>query len=161
MSLSAEARKRLADIIERQPTKNKELQEAWDMESGSEVHQYLEAELRDYYYRDDNSLIRATAEAEAIIEGTHDEDGLAIELSGIEEEVFAVVPGPDERSVSVVAVLHAVRDEFDEDPDVGEIRRALQVLTRKGALEKVMRTVPTYRLARPRSEIVLLSTGTA
>ena len=161
MTLSAEARKRLADIVELQPTKNKELQEAWGMESGSEVHQYLEAELRDYYYRDDDSLIRATGEAEAILEGDPDDDTLAVELTGIESEVFAVVPSPDEPSKSVVAILHAIREHEGVDPDIDDVRRALQTLARKGVLEKVMRTVPTYRLARPRSEITLLSTEAA
>ena len=157
MALSAEARSRLADIVDREPTKNKELQEAWDMDSGSEVHQYLESELRDYYYRDENSLIRVTDEGKALVEGAGRDGGVAVELSGIEEAVFAVVPGPDERSKSVVAILHEIRETREEDPEVEAVRKALQTLARKGVLEKVMRTVPTYRLALPRSEVELLT----
>ena len=161
MALSSEARSRLGDILEREPTKNKELQAAWGMDSGSEVHQYLESELRDYYYRDDDSLIRVTDEAKALLEGAGEGAAVAVELSGIEREVFAVVPGPDEDSESVVSILHRVREEFDEDPEVGDVRTALQTLARKGVLEKVSRTVPTYRLAVPRSEVELLSAESA
>ncbi len=160
MALSEEARSRLADIADREPTKNKELQEAWGMESGSEVHQYLESELRDYYYRDDDSLIRVTDEARAIVEGAGGESGVAVELSGIEREVFEVVPGPEDRSESVVSILHRVREEYDVDPSVEEVRKALQTLARKDVLEKVVRTVPTYRLALPRSEVELLTADT-
>jgi hypothetical protein len=161
MALSEQARSRLADIADREPTKNKELQEAWGMESGSEVHQYLEAELRDYYYRDENSLICVTEEGKALIGGAGGESGVAVELSGIEREVFAVVPGPGERSESVVSILHRVEDEFDAEPTVEAVRKALQTLARKGVLEKVMRSVPTYRLALPRSEVELLSADPA
>ena len=73
MTLSEEARERLADIVELQPTKNGELQERWDMDSGSEVHQYLESELKEYYYRNDNSLICATPEATTLIDGEDSE----------------------------------------------------------------------------------------
>jgi hypothetical protein len=45
MTLTEEARSRLADIVELQPTKNKVLQDRWELSSGSEVHQYLETEL--------------------------------------------------------------------------------------------------------------------
>ena len=155
MALSPQDRERLADIVERQPTKNRELQEAWGLESGSEVHQYLESSLREYYYRDENSLIRATAEAEALLDGETDPDSLTIQVSGVERDVFAVVPGPEERSESVVSILHRVRSERNEDPSVDEVRRALGTLERKGAVSRVMRTVPTYRLAVPRSDIVV------
>lgn len=161
MALSEEARSRLADIVDLEPTKNKELQEAWGMESGSEVHRYLEAELRDYYYRDDDSLICVTDEGKAIVAGAGGTTGVAVELKGIEREVFEVVPAPEERSESVVAILHRIREVSDSNPDVEEVRKALQTLSRKGVLEKVVRTVPTYRLAVPRSEVELLSSGTA
>ena len=63
MSLTDEEVDRLGDIVELQPTKNKELQDRWGLDSGSEVHQYLEGHLKEYYFRDDDSLIRSTAEA--------------------------------------------------------------------------------------------------
>ena len=161
MTLSDEATERLADIVRLQPTKNKELQERWDLESGSEVHQYLESELKDYYYRDDNSLIRATAEAAELVgvdpgvESDGDEESVpsVIRVPTLEARVFQVVAAPDERSESVVSVLNKVREEFDIDPDVDDVRRALQSLRRKGVVEVIYRTVPTFRLAVERDEV--------
>ncbi|MFB6093461.1 MAG: DUF5797 family protein [Halanaeroarchaeum sp.] len=155
MSLSEEARDRLADIVSLQPTKNGELQDRWGMESGSEVHRYLEDELREYYYRDEDSLIRATAEAVALIEGEDSAGAISVHVSDLEREIVAVLPGPEDRAQSVVSVLHALEDETGEDHDVGEVRRALQTLARKGVAEKVMRAVPTFRLASERSDLAL------
>lgn len=160
MSLSDEARERLADLVELQPTKNSELQERWELESGSEVHQYLENELKEYYYRDDNSLIRATAEANELVDvepGIEAEEGTdvpsVIRVPELEWQVFEVVPDADERSESVVSVLHAVREAFDVDPTAEDVRKALQSLKRKGVIEVVYRTVPTFKLAAPRDDI--------
>ncbi|WP_336022395.1 DUF5797 family protein [Halobellus salinisoli] len=161
-ALSEQAKERLADVVRLQPTKNKELQEQWGLDSGSEVHQFLEGELKDYYYRDDNSLIRATAEAAELVdvepgvEGGDDEDGgvpSVIRVPQLEAQVFEVVAGPDERSESVVSVLNKVREAFDVDPPVEDVRQALQSLRRKGAVEVIYRTVPTFRLTAPREEI--------
>jgi hypothetical protein len=161
-ALSEEATERLADVVRLQPTKNKELQEQWGMESGSEVHQYLESELGDYYYRDDNSLIRATPEAADLVDvdpgvegGGPDGNGVpsVIRVPELEAQVFRVVAGPEERSESVVSVLHKVRDAFDADPPVDDVREALQGLRRKGVVDVVYRTVPTFRLAAAREDI--------
>jgi len=152
MTLSDEARERLADVVRLQPTKNKELQERWGLDSGSEVHGYLERELKDYYYRDENSLIRATAEATDLVDvepGVVDdgEDGVpdVIRVPRLESQVFEVLAGSDERSESVVSVLHRLRETADVDPEVDEVRRALQSLRRKGVVEVIYRTVPTFR----------------
>jgi hypothetical protein len=157
MTLSEEDRERLADIVELQPTKNGVLQDRWGMENGSDVHQYLEDELRDYYYRDENSLIRATAEAAAIVgEGPEDGEAPAVHMSDDERRVFAVIAGPDERAESVVSVLHAIRDEFENvDLDASDVRRALQTLKRKGIVEVEHRTVPTYKLAVERDSVTI------
>ena len=161
-ALSEEAADRLADVVRLQPTKNRELQDQWGLESGSEVHQYLESELGEYYYRDDSSLIRATPEAAELVdvdpgvEGDGDDDGsvpTVIRVPELEARVFRVVAGPDERSESVVSVLHKVRDTFDADPPVDDVREALQSLRRKGVVEVVYRTVPTFRLAAAREDI--------
>ncbi|MFB6196308.1 MAG: DUF5797 family protein [Haloplanus sp.] len=158
MTLSAEERDRLADIVRLQPTKNKELQERWGLDSGSDVHDYLETHLSDYYYRNENSYICATPEAadltgvEPGIEG--DEDGpTVIRVPELEARVFDVVAGPDERSESVVSVLQKVREAFDADPDVDAVREALQSLRQKGVVEVVYRTVPTFKLAVERDEV--------
>jgi hypothetical protein len=158
MTLSAAERERLADIVRLQPTKNKELQERWGMESGSEVHGYLEEHLSDYYYRNENSYICATPEAAELtgvdpgVEG--DENGVeVIRVPELEAQVFEVVAAPDERSESVVSVLQKVRDAFDADPEVDAVREALQSLRRKGVVEVVYRTVPTFKRSVERGEV--------
>ena len=162
MSLTDEELARLADVVRLQPTKNAALQEAWDMESGSEVHGYLESHLKDHYYRDDDSLIRATPEAADLVDvepgieaDANDPNGTpsVIRVPELEARVFDVVAGPDERSESVVSVLRKVREEFDLEPDVEDVRRALRSLERKNVVETVYRTVPTFRLAVERAEI--------
>ncbi|MCL9817420.1 DUF5797 family protein [Natronocalculus amylovorans] len=162
MSLTDEELDRLADVVELQPTKNRELQDKWGLESGSEVHQYLEGHLKDYYYRDDNSLIRATSEANELVDvepgvvaDDDDGDGTldAIRVKPLEAKVFAVVAGPDEKSQSVVSVLQSLRSAYDIDPAVDDVRKALQSLKRKGAVEVVYRTVPTFKLAVERDSI--------
>jgi chromosome condensin MukBEF MukE localization factor len=158
MTLSDEARERLADLVELQPTKNSELQERWGLESGSEVHQYLENELKDYYYRDDNSLIRANKEGAELVDvepGVVDDEGVpeAIRVPELQRQVFSVVVGPDDDSESVVSVLQKLRAEFDVDPAAEDVRSALQSLRRKGVVEVVYRTVPTFRLTVERDSV--------
>jgi hypothetical protein len=159
MTLSEEARDRLADLVELQPTKNSELQERWGLESGSEVHQYLEGELKDYYYRDDNSLIRATDEAADLvdvdpgIEPGEDDVPSLIRVPRLQKQVFDVVAGPDDEAESVVSVLHKLRDRFDVDPEADDVRSALQALRRKDVVEVVYTTVPTFRLAVDRDSV--------
>ncbi|MFB6138452.1 MAG: DUF5797 family protein [Halobacteriaceae archaeon] len=151
--LSEEALERLADLVDLQPTKNAELQERWGMESGSEVHSYLEETLGDYYYRDDDSLVRATADAVALV-GGEPADLPPVTVSPLEARVADALPGPDARAQSVVATLHAVRED-GESLSADDVRRALRSLARKGVAEVVYRTVPTFRLARPREGLDL------
>ena len=166
MALTDVERERLADIVELQPTKNATLREKWGLESGSEVHGYLEDHLGEYYFRDENSLIRATDEAVDLVdvkpgvEGGEDGE-LVLRVPALEREVIAQLPEPDERSVSVVATLQAIRESTGEDPGVEAVREALQTLRRKGAVEVVYRVVPTYRLARPRADIRVEAAATA
>ncbi|KOX92869.1 DUF5797 family protein [Haloarcula rubripromontorii] len=152
MTLSEEARERLADIVELQPTKNGELQERWGMDSGSEVHQYLESELKEYYYRNDNSLICATPEATTLIDGEDSERIQTVTVTPLQQAIVDVIAGPDEESQSVVSVLHALRDA-GEDRDTDDVRSALRSLADKGIVETVEKTVPTFRLAVPRDEL--------
>jgi hypothetical protein len=160
MTLSDEARERLADVVELQPTKNSELQDRWGLESGSEVHQYLENELGDYYFRDDNSLIRATSEAadlvdvEPGIESDPDEGTPSrIRVPELQSQIVAVLAGPEEESESVVSVLHKLRDAYDVDPEADDVRSGLQSLRRKGVVEIEYRTVPTFRLTVERDDL--------
>lgn len=156
MTLSEDVLKRLADVVALQPTKNAELQEQWGLESGSEVHEVLESELGEYYYRDEDSLIRATPEAaelverEGLIEGSDDEHVLTV--PELQAAVLDVIAGPDEDSQSVVTVLQRLR-ETGRDPVVEDVRSALGNLTDKGILERVRTTVPTFRLAVEREEL--------
>ncbi|CCC40488.1 uncharacterized protein Hqrw_2655 [Haloquadratum walsbyi C23] len=161
MVLSKQAKKRLADVVQLQPTKNKELQERWGIDSGSEIHQYLESELGEYYYRDDNSLIRATEDAAELVdvapgvEGSEDNDGIPsiIRVPELHVRVFTVLAGPEDRSQSVVSVLNDVREEFDVDPSVEDVRAALQSLRQKDVVTVVYRTVPTFQLATSRDMV--------
>jgi len=158
MGLTEEERERLGDVVRLQPTKNKELQQRWDLDSGSAVHRYLENHLKDYYYRDENSYICATAEAADLLgieTSTEEEDGTptVLRVPELEARAFAVVAGPDERSESVVSVLNKIRASFDADPEAGDVRRALQSLRRKGVVEVVYRTVPTFKLCVERDSV--------
>jgi hypothetical protein len=157
MTLSEEASERLADIVALQPTKNRELQERWGMDSGSAVHQYLEAELKEYYYRNEDSLICATPEATTLVEGEDPDRVQTVTVTPLQQVVVDVIAGPDEESQSVVSVLHAVRDA-GEDPEVDAVRSALRNLVDKGLVETVQKTVPTFRLAVDRDALDVQTT---
>jgi hypothetical protein len=152
MTLSAEARGRLEDLVELQPTKNSALEERWGLESGSEVHAYLESELSEYYYRDEDSLIRATPEATAIVEGEEAAAEQSVTISPLQDDLLADLPGPEEEPRSVVATLHAAEDAGVET-DVDAVRSALHGLADMGVVERVQRTVPTFRLAVARANL--------
>jgi hypothetical protein len=150
MTLSEEAESRLADIVALQPTKNGELQQRWGMDSGSEVHQYLENELKAYYYRDEDSLIRATPEAAALV-GMDDSEEI-VRVPELQARIIDVLAGPDEDPQSVVSVLHDLRDVgVDSDPDA--VRSGLRSLKDKGIVSLIRKTVPTFRLAVERDAI--------
>ncbi|QLD88563.1 hypothetical protein HWV07_05755 [Natronomonas salina] len=152
MTLSEEAESRLADLVALQPTKNGELQDRWDMESGSEVHQYLESELKDYYYRDENSLICATPEAAEIVGIDVDEEVLRV--PELQARIVDVLAGPEEEPQSVVSVLHDLEDAgFDSETDA--VRSALRSLEDRGVVEIVQKTVPTFRLAVERDTLTV------
>jgi hypothetical protein len=152
MTLSEQARERLADVVDLQPTKNSTLQERWGLDGGSEVHAYLESELGEYYYRNGDSLICATPEAEALIGGEAVEGERLIDATPLQAAILDVLGGPDGEPRSVVATLQDLRDA-GRDPTVDEVRSALRILVDKGTVERVRRTVPTFRLALDRESI--------
>jgi len=152
MTLSEEATERLADIVANQPTKNGELQELWDMDSGSEVHQYLESALKEYYYRNENSLICATPEATTLIDGEDSDRVQTMTVSPLQWTIVEVLAGPDKEPQSVVATLQAVR-AAGGDPEVDDVRSALRGLADMGVVEIVQKTVPTFRLAVVRDDL--------
>jgi len=155
MTLSTEETDRLEDILELQPTKNGELQERWGMDSGSEVHGYLESSLGEYYYRDENSLIRVSPEGiEALGEDPAEyQADRTIQISALEDGILSVLAGPDERSESVVSVLHSLEAETEREPDVAAVRQALQRLKRGDLVTVEYRSVPTFRCAMAREEM--------
>jgi len=156
MTLSEQAEKRLADLVALQPTKNAELQDRWGMDSGSEVHSYLESELGDYYYRNEDSLICATPAAEALINGDSVDSGVrTVAGATLQQQVIDVLAGPDGEPQSVVATLHAIQETTDTDPSVDDVRSALHTLADKGLVERVRKSVPTFRLAIERDRIEL------
>ena len=152
MTLSEEAESRLADLVALQPTKNGELQDRWDMESGSEVHQYLESELKDYYYRNEDSLICATPEAAELVGIDVDEEVLRV--PPLQARIVDVLAAPDEDPQSVVSVLHDLR-EAGVDAETDEVRSALRSLQDRGVVEIVQKTVPTFRLAVERDTLTV------
>jgi hypothetical protein len=156
MTLSEEARSRLADLVALQPTKNAELQERWEMDSGSEVHQYLESELKEYYYRDEDSLIRATPAAAEELDIETDDD--VVRVPELQARILAVLAGPDAEPQSVVSVLHNVQETgLDADPDA--VRSGLRSLEDRGLVAVVQRTVPTFRLAVERETFTVEPLG--
>ncbi len=72
MTLSEEARERLADIVDSSRRKTASYRSAGTSTAGARSTD-LEAELKEYYYRNDNSLIRATPEATTLIDGEDSE----------------------------------------------------------------------------------------
>lgn len=149
MTLSEEATDRLRDLVSLQPTKNSELQDRWGLESGSEVHRYLEDELKEYYYRDEDSLIRATPEAATLV-GVETDD--VVGVTPIQARIIDVLSVPDEDPQSVVSVLHDLRDAGD-DPTVDEVRSGLRSLEDKGIVTVIQKTVPTFQLALDREDV--------
>lgn len=149
MSLSEEARDRLEELVELAPTKNSELQDRWDLESGSEVHRYLEAELRDYYFRDEDSLIRPTVEGARAVGAGLDPvfAGRTIELTPVQADAYEALPGPDEAGASVVSVLHALEDAGHTDLDGDAVRSTLRELERTGLVATEKRAVTTFKQA--------------
>jgi hypothetical protein len=59
---------RVADLVEMQPTTNAELADEWGYEDGSVVCGCLSQVLDQYYYRDSDGLIRASDEAEDLVD---------------------------------------------------------------------------------------------
>lgn len=120
------------------------------MDSGSDVHQYLESELKDYYFRDENSLIRATGEARELlgIEGSGD----VVRVPELQVRITEVLAGPDEDPESVVSVLHSL-EAAGVETDVDAVRSGLRSLEDKGIVESVHLTVPTFRLTTEREAL--------
>jgi hypothetical protein len=152
MTLSEEAQERLADLVELQPTKNAELERRWGLDGGSEVHRYLEEELKEYYYRNEDSLICATPEGEALVTGEEVEGPRRVDTTDLGAAILDVLPAPEDEPQSVVATLHDLEDA-GHDAEVDAVRSALHTLAERGAVERIRTTVPTFRLAFERENL--------
>ena len=151
MTLSEEAESRLADLVALEPTKNAELQERWDMDSGSKVHQYLESELEEYYYRNEDSLICATPAADELL-GLDSDD--AVSVPELQARILEVLAGPDAEPQSIVSVLHDL-GETGLEVDTDAVRSGLRSLEDRGLVAVVEKTVPTFRLAVERDSVTV------
>ena len=151
MTLSEVAESRLADLVALQPTKNSELQDRWDMDSGSEVHQYLESELEEYYYRNEDSLICATPAADELL-GLDSDD--TVNVPELQARILEVLAGPDAEPQSVVSVLHDL-GETGLEADTDAVRSGLRSLEDRGLVAVVEKTVPTFRLAVERDSVTV------
>jgi hypothetical protein len=110
--LDEEELDRLRDIIRLQPTKNAELMDQWGLESGGEVHQYLESHITEYYYRGDNSYMWATDEAESLIQKV--EDNALVDGES--------VSGTDSRQRDLIISLVGLTQRVGHLPDADEIK---------------------------------------
>jgi hypothetical protein len=112
-NLPDEEQERLIDLVRLEPTSNAKLKNQWDMDSGSEVHQYLESELRPYYYRNDNSYICVTEEAKDFVRENNGLNQYVTENSGNSEDVSENIRNRDLLMdlVSVVQSLGHLPDE--------------------------------------------------
>ena len=111
MNLAEREQKRVVDLVQLQPTKNAELQDQWGLDSGSEIHQYLESELKDYYYRDDDGYIWASDTGEVFVQNHHD----VIQPEDEPEEA------PDLRRRDLVIALVTLTQEVGHLPSQEEV----------------------------------------
>jgi hypothetical protein len=66
--LGEEDLRRLEQLVELAPTKNRELADKWGYDSGSEVYQYLSSNLSEFYTRNEDKLIVPTEEGKRLVE---------------------------------------------------------------------------------------------
>lgn len=86
--ISDVALERLADIVELQPTTNKELADRWGMSSGKEVHRYLSSNLKDHHYRGADVKIRANEAGEFLVEEERSAESTDSNSIGEQSEVL-------------------------------------------------------------------------
>jgi len=114
-TLPEREQERVVDLVRLQPTKNDELQDLWGLASGSEVHQYLESELKDYYFRDGDGYIRATDEAEEFAQEHQD---VYQDVTGTDNEPDEA---PDLQRRDLVIALVTLTQELGHLPTADEI----------------------------------------
>ena len=115
--LANHEREHIVDLVRLQPTKNADLQDQWGLDSGSEVHQYLESQLKEYYYRDSDGYIQATNAAEEFAQDHQDVYQHVTEPDDTEAEDAA----PNLRRRDLVVALIKLMEELEHLPTAGEI----------------------------------------
>ncbi|MDL0130960.1 DUF5797 family protein [Halobacterium salinarum] len=117
-TLTATKRERIEDIVHLQPTKNATLQSKWMLSSGREVHEYLQSELTEYYFRDGDSLIWASDEAEAVV-NSGSTDSIENEQSDAEpSKQTTQQPSEDD----LLDEIRRLMDDLGETPTKEEMR---------------------------------------
>lgn len=114
-TLPEREQERVVDLVRLQPTKNAELQDRWGLNDGSEVHKYLESELKNYYYRDGDGYIRATDAAEEFAQNHQD---LYQDVTRPEDEPEEE---PDLRRRDLVIALVTLTQELGHLPSAEEL----------------------------------------
>jgi len=114
-TLPEREQERVVELVRLQPTKNAELQDQWGLASGSDVHQYLESQLKKYYYRDSDGYIRATDTAEEFVQNQQDVYQDVTEPDNEPEEA------PDLQRRDLVIALVTLTQELGHLPSADEI----------------------------------------
>ena len=112
--LADREQERIVDLVRLQPTKNAELQDHWGLDSGSDVHHYLESQLKEYYYRDNDGYIRATDGAEEFVQNHQD-----VTEPGDNPDAEDVAPDLQRRDL--VIALVTLTQELGHLPSADEI----------------------------------------
>ena len=118
--LAEREQERIVDLVHLQPTKNAELQERWGLESGSDVHQYLESKLKEYYYRGNNGYIQATDTAE---EFTQNHQNIYQDVTQPGDNIEAEDETPDLQLRDLVIALVTLTQELGHLPSANEINK--------------------------------------
>lgn len=116
-TLAEREQERVVDLVRLQPTKNAELQDQWGLASGSEVHQYLESQLKEYYYRDGDGYIGATDAAEEFVQNHQDVYQDLTDPDNEPEEA------PDLQRRDLVIALVTLTQELGHLPTADEINK--------------------------------------
>nr|WP_281361551.1 DUF5797 family protein [Natronomonas gomsonensis] len=112
-TLTATKRDRIEDLVRLQPTKNATLQDRWELASGSDVHEYLQTELADYHFRDGDSLIWASDDAEALVNGDASDRGKTLELEDGSDSGTGSTQRPHRNTETEKPGAETLEDYFD------------------------------------------------
>lgn len=116
--LPSEQQTRLLDLFNLEPTSNSELKEKWGMASGSEVHNYLDSMMKQFYFRDEDSYIRLTEEGKELVQENNDRSQYVPRDSGDSEDESQNI-----RNRDLLMDLISVAQSTGNLPDENKIER--------------------------------------